>query len=68
MQHLEGSGTPVLYTGRTVLKGYFIIPSQLYMFRAIFSPIIRSIWLYLQHLVVFTQVHPFGTSAGSNLG
>ena len=21
MQHLEGSGTPVLYTGRTVLKG-----------------------------------------------
>jgi hypothetical protein len=22
MQHLEGSGTPVLYVGRTVLKGY----------------------------------------------
>jgi hypothetical protein len=22
MQHLEGSGTPVLYIGRTVLKGY----------------------------------------------
>jgi hypothetical protein len=21
MQHLEGSGTPILYTGRTVLKG-----------------------------------------------
>jgi len=21
MQHLEGSGTPVLYTGRTVLRG-----------------------------------------------
>ena len=21
MQHLEGCGTPVLYTGRTVLKG-----------------------------------------------
>jgi len=21
MQHLEGSGTPVLYVGRTVLKG-----------------------------------------------
>jgi len=21
MQHVEGSGTPVLYTGRTVLKG-----------------------------------------------
>jgi hypothetical protein len=22
MQYLEGSGTPVLYIGRTVLKGY----------------------------------------------
>jgi len=22
MQHLESSGTPVLYIGRTVLKGY----------------------------------------------
>ena len=22
MQHLEGSGTPVLYMGRKVLKGY----------------------------------------------
>jgi len=36
--------------------GWFIIPSQLCMFRAIFSPLIRSTWLYLQHLVVFTQV------------
>jgi len=35
---------------------WFIIPSWLYMFRAIFSPIIRSTWLYLQSLVVFTQV------------
>jgi len=26
------------------------------MFRKMFSPIIRSTWLYLQHLVVFTQV------------
>jgi len=24
MQHVEGSGTPVLYIGRTVLKGYQI--------------------------------------------
>ena len=30
--------------------------SQLYMFRAIFSPIIRSTWLYLQYLVEFNQV------------
>ena len=29
---------------------------QLYMFRAMFLPIIRSTWLYLQYLVVFTQV------------
>ena len=36
--------------------GLFIIPSQLYMFRAIFSPIIRSTWLYLQHLVIYTNV------------
>ena len=26
------------------------------MFRAMFSPIIRRTWLYLQYLVVFTQV------------
>jgi hypothetical protein len=26
------------------------------MFRAMFPPIIRSTWLYLQYLVVFTQV------------
>ena len=26
------------------------------MFRAMFSPIIKSTWLYLQYLVVFTQV------------
>jgi len=34
----------------------FIIPSQFYMFRAMFSPIIWNTWLYLQCLVVFTQV------------
>ena len=34
------------------------------MFRAMFSPIIRSTWLYLHYLVVFTQV----AAAGSNLG
>ena len=33
-----------------------IIPIRLYMFRAMFSPIIRSTWLYLQYLVMFTQV------------
>jgi len=33
-----------------------IIPSQLYMFRAMFSPIIRSTWLYLQHLVILSNV------------
>jgi hypothetical protein len=34
----------------------FIIPSRLYRFRAMFSHIIRSTLLYLQYLVVFTQV------------
>jgi hypothetical protein len=34
----------------------FIIPSRIYMFRAVFSPITRSTCLYLQYLVVFTQV------------
>ena len=29
--------------------------NMLNMFRAMFSPIIRSTWLYLQYLVVFTQ-------------
>ena len=28
MQHLEGSGTPVLYIGRTVLKGEHIISGR----------------------------------------
>jgi len=41
----------------------FIISSQLYMFWAMFSPIIRSTWLYLQYLVVLTQV-----AAGQQLG
>ena len=35
MQHLEGSGTPVLYIGRTVLKGYNWNPQCLY--RLVFS-------------------------------
>jgi len=25
------------------------------MFRAMFSPVVRSTWVYLQYLVVFTQ-------------
>ena len=33
-----------------------IIPCQLYMFQATFSTIIRSSWLYLQYLVIFTNV------------
>jgi hypothetical protein len=41
----------------------FIVPSQLYMFPAMFLHIITRTWLFLQYLVVFTQV-----AAGSNLG
>jgi hypothetical protein len=33
-----------------------IIPSQLYMYRAMFSSIIKNTLLYLQHLVIFTTV------------
>ena len=51
---------------------YFIIPSGLYMFRAMFSPIIMSTWLYLQYLVLFNQVVAGWcleeTPAGSNVG
>ena len=35
---------------------YLFIPSQLYMFRAMSSPIIRSIWLYLQLLILSTGI------------
>jgi len=35
---------------------YLFIPSQIYMFRAMFSPITKSTWLYLQHLVMSTDV------------
>jgi len=31
---------------------YLFIPNQLYMFRAMTSPIIRSTWLYLQLLIL----------------
>ena len=30
---------------------YLFVPNQLYMFRAMFSPTIRSTWLYLQLLI-----------------
>jgi hypothetical protein len=33
------------------------IMRRVYMFRAMFSPIIRNTWLYLQYLVVFTHVY-----------
>jgi len=34
------------------------IPNQLYMFRAMFSPIIRSTWLYLQLLILKFHLIP----------
>jgi hypothetical protein len=39
--------------GKTVLV-YLFVPNQLYMFRAMSSPIIRNTWLYLQFLILFT--------------
>ena len=38
------------------ILAYLFIPNQLYMFRAMSSHIIRSTWLYLQHLVVSTDI------------
>jgi len=43
-------------TKKMQLYRLIIFRCQLYMYRAMFSPIIRSTWLYLQYLVVFTQV------------
>jgi hypothetical protein len=48
--------TTMKITNKTHYTDWFNIPSRLYMFRTMFSPIIRSTWLYLQYLVVFTQV------------
>jgi hypothetical protein len=48
--------TTVKITNNMHYRDQFIIQSRLYMFRAMFSPIIRSTWLYLQYLIVFTQV------------
>ena len=31
MQHMEGSGTPVLYIGRTVLNGYGVQSSSAHL-------------------------------------
>ena len=40
----------------TNILAYLFIPNQLYMFRAMSSPIIRSTWLYLQHLILSTDI------------
>jgi len=39
----------------TILAHLFI-PNQLYMFRSKSSPIIRNTWLYLQHLILSTDI------------
>ena len=38
-----------------IILVYLFIPNQLYMFRAMCSPIVRSTWLYLQLLVLSTD-------------
>jgi len=48
MQHLEGSGTPVLYIGRTVLKG---CPRLL----------IQYICSYLPYLEAVSYIHNMNT-------
>ena len=39
-----------------IILAYLFIPNQLYVFRAMSSPIIRSTWLYLQHLILSTGI------------
>jgi hypothetical protein len=48
--------TNMKITDKMHYRDQFIIASQVYMFRAMFSSNIRSICLCLQYLVVFTQV------------
>jgi len=36
------------------ILAYLFIPNELYMFRAVSLPIIRSTWLYLQLLIIST--------------
>ena len=43
-------------TNKCIFLVYLFVPNQLYMFRAMFSSIIRSTWLYLQLLVMFTDI------------
>ena len=38
------------------ILAYLFIPNQLYMFRAMSSPIFRSTWLYLQLLIISTDI------------
>ena len=35
-----------------IILAYLFFPNQLYMFRAMSSPIISSTWPYLQHLMM----------------
>ena len=39
-----------------IILTYLFIPNQLYIFRAMSSPIIRSALLYLQHLIMSTGI------------
>jgi len=38
------------------ILAYLFIPNQLHVFRAMSSPIIRSTWLYLQILILSTDI------------
>ena len=49
MQHLEGRGTPVLYIGRKVLKGYIVI------IIFCFQTCVRQCGLLPSRVVLFTD-------------
>jgi len=48
MQHLEGSGTPVLYIGRTVLKPYTKVQDR---------PVNLATRIYTKHYIILFKIH-----------
>ena len=70
MQHPEGNGTPVLYIGRTVLKGQPLTclrPLQWALIltrRLLMSYVYIYIYIYLEHLFLMFLDHTRRTTVG----
>jgi hypothetical protein len=57
MQHLEGSGTPVLYVGRTVLKRLKFGPLSVNSFEGIFLAVGVSKAIPALYLTLYIHIH-----------